>query len=286
MQSESKTLTLTPEEIQELNDIIAHGKPDRALRARIVLACARESRIMLVAKETGVTEGTVRRWKERYLKDGVPAIKNSYVPNTAPAAQKNPASLKIMRIMTHEKIKKQRWHIVGFYLTPKAKIIVAAEFPEDLYGFGMLGDLIHTSPELPEILKETGRRNSLAKCLDILIKCDPGDSSAINRTPKTFLKDISLRLFLNEVFGKLEVFQCGDYDIGEYPEHHDISLRQTASDTSVTEWFQQFSSWLAQTCPEEESLLNQVKKIMTRYAPKLIRRKASVIWHYSSISFF
>lgn len=285
MQSESKTLTLTPEEIQELSDIVAHGNPDRALRARIVLSCPRESRIMLVAKETGVTEGTVRRWKGRYLKDGVPAIKNSYVPNTSPAAHKNPESLKIMRIMTDEKIKKQRWHIVGFYLTPKAKIIVVTEFPEDFYGLRKLGHLIHTSPGLVMLLTGS-QRSSLTKYLDLLTECEPGDSSAIKWTPKTFLKEISGRQYLNGVFGELVVFQCGDYDIDEYPEDHNVDLLQTESDTSVTEWFQLFSSWHARICPEEKGLLNQVKKIMTKSAPILIKRKASVIWHYSSISFF
>ena len=75
-------LALSDEDREELGRLLASGKPRLAERARIVLACAEAGSggNSGVAAGLGLAADTVRKWRQRFERDGVPGLADSARP--------------------------------------------------------------------------------------------------------------------------------------------------------------------------------------------------------------
>ena len=75
-------LGLSDEDRQELGRLLASGKPRLAERARIVLACAEPAAggNSGVAAGLGLATDTVRKWRERFARDGLPGLADGARP--------------------------------------------------------------------------------------------------------------------------------------------------------------------------------------------------------------
>ena len=83
LQRDIGELTLTEEERAAL-ERYARGRAVSqalALRARIVLACARGQRQCAIVREFGVTEKTVRKWERRFARDRLAGLADTPKPN-------------------------------------------------------------------------------------------------------------------------------------------------------------------------------------------------------------
>ena len=77
-------LTLTPNERRELESLAHRSRsvPALARRARIVLACAEGRASKTVARRIRVTEGTVCKWRARFVRDRVAGLYDEPRPGT------------------------------------------------------------------------------------------------------------------------------------------------------------------------------------------------------------
>jgi transposase len=75
-------LALSDVDRAELGRLLASGKPRLAERARIVLACAESSAggNSGVAAGLGLTTATVRKWRDRFARDGLPGLADGARP--------------------------------------------------------------------------------------------------------------------------------------------------------------------------------------------------------------
>jgi transposase len=75
-------LALSGEDREGLGRLLASGQPRLAERARIVLACAelRAGGNSGVAAELGLATDTVRKWRERFARDGLPGLADGARP--------------------------------------------------------------------------------------------------------------------------------------------------------------------------------------------------------------
>ena len=81
-------LALSDEDRAELGRLAASGKPRMAQRARIVLACAGPSAggNSGIAAELGLAADTVRKWRERFARDGLGGLADGPRPGSAEEA--------------------------------------------------------------------------------------------------------------------------------------------------------------------------------------------------------
>jgi transposase len=75
-------LALSDVDRAELGRLLTSGKPRLAERARVVLACAEPSAggNSRVAAELGLTTATVRKWRDRFARDGLPGLADGARP--------------------------------------------------------------------------------------------------------------------------------------------------------------------------------------------------------------
>jgi transposase len=75
-------LALSDEDREELGRVLASGPPRLAERARMVLACAEPlaGGNSGVAAELGLATDTVRKWRERFARDGLPGLADGARP--------------------------------------------------------------------------------------------------------------------------------------------------------------------------------------------------------------
>ena len=105
------TVTLNSDQINELTRVVKHPASSQreVFRCRCVLLCGQGLEVSEVARQLGVTRPPVRKWRDRYLKDGMAGLKDAPRPGQPRKLSQEQVD-EIVRITQEEPPPKGRTH--------------------------------------------------------------------------------------------------------------------------------------------------------------------------------